>query len=69
MVTLTVPIATTPPLEGTLVSLSILTVPLQTVTPQPCTRLLPEQQQAYQEEQQSQAHTWQVDAEPRAAQR
>jgi hypothetical protein len=53
VVTPTVPIATTPPPEGTLVLLTIPTVPLRTAAPQPDTRLLPKQQQAYQEEQQA----------------
>jgi hypothetical protein len=53
MVTSTVPITTTPQPEGTSVPLTILMVPLQTAIPQQDTRLLHEQQQAYQEEQQA----------------
>jgi hypothetical protein len=43
-------------------------VQLQTVTMHPCTDLLSELQQAYQEEQRGQARTRQVDAEHRTAQ-
>jgi hypothetical protein len=53
MVTPTVLIATTPlPPKNTLMLLTIPMVPLRTVAPQQGTRLLPEQQLAYQEEQQ-----------------
>jgi hypothetical protein len=50
MVTQTIAIATTPPLEGTLAFLTIPTVRLQTVALQLGTGHHPEQQQAYQEE-------------------
>jgi hypothetical protein len=50
VVTPTVLITTTPPPEDTPVPLTNPTVPLQTIVPQPATRLLPERQQAYQEE-------------------
>jgi hypothetical protein len=45
------PITTTPPSENAPALLTILTVPLWTAAPQPGTRILPEQQGAYQEEQ------------------
>jgi hypothetical protein len=50
MVTPTVPITTTPPSENTPALLTIPTVTVQTAAPQPGVGLLPEQQQAYQEE-------------------
>jgi hypothetical protein len=49
--------------------LTITTVLLWTVAPQPDTKLLFEQHRAYQEEQQVRAHAWWVDAERRVAQR
>jgi hypothetical protein len=48
--------------------LAIVTVPLRIVVPQPDTGLPPEQQPAYQVEQQVWAHAQQVDAEGRAMQ-
>jgi hypothetical protein len=63
VVTLIVPIATTPSSESTPVLLTIPTTPLRTATPQPGTGLLSEQQQSYQEEQQSRAHDRQVHTE------
>jgi hypothetical protein len=44
MVTLTVPITTTPPLEGTLTPLTIPTVPPRTIVPQSDTGIPPKQQ-------------------------
>jgi hypothetical protein len=52
MVTPTIPIATTQPLKGTLMSLTISTIPLWTAIAQPDTGLFPKLLQAYQEEQQ-----------------
>jgi hypothetical protein len=52
MVTLTVPISTTPPPENTLALLTTPTVQLWTVAPQPGTGLLPKHKQIYDEEQQ-----------------
>jgi hypothetical protein len=49
VVTLTVPIVTTPPLEDTPVPLTILSVPLWITVSQPDTGLPPEWLQAYQE--------------------
>jgi hypothetical protein len=46
MVTPTIPITTTPPLEGTLMLPTIPTVPLRSVTPQSDTGLLLEQRHA-----------------------
>jgi hypothetical protein len=60
IVTPSAPIKTTLPSEGTPATLTIPTVPLWTVVPQPNTGLCPKQQQAYQEEQQVQAHVWQA---------
>jgi hypothetical protein len=68
MVTPTVPFTITPSSWGAMMPLTIPTVPLWTTTPQPDIGLLPEQQQAYQEEQQAQVHDRQVDAERRAVQ-
>jgi hypothetical protein len=53
VVTLIATISTTPPSENAPALLIILTVPLWTAEPQPGTRILPEQQGAYQEEQQT----------------
>jgi hypothetical protein len=50
MLTLTVPITTTSPLEGTLMPLTILTVPLRAIILQTATGVPFEQQLAYQEE-------------------
>jgi hypothetical protein len=69
VVTLIVPITTTPPSEGTPAPLTIPTVSLRTTVSQPNTGLLPEQQQAYEEEQQARACARQADAERRAKQR
>jgi hypothetical protein len=69
VVTPTVRITNTPPLEGTLVPLTILTVPLRTAVLQPDTGLPPERLQAYQEEQQARTHARQADTERRAMQR
>jgi hypothetical protein len=62
VVTLTLPIITTQAL------LTIPTVKVQKATPQPGMEVLPDQQQAYQEEQQAQLHAQQIDAELQAAQ-
>jgi hypothetical protein len=51
VVTSSVPITTTPLLEGTPPPLTIAMVSLWAAIPQPDTRVLPKQQQAYQEEQ------------------
>jgi hypothetical protein len=67
MVTLTIPITATPPLNNTLTLLTIPTVLLQIIVPQPDTGLPPDRLEAYQEEQQTQAHARQADAECRAA--
>jgi hypothetical protein len=67
VVTPTIPITSTPPMENTLTLLTILTVPLCTTTPQQGIGLLPKRQEAYQEEQRSRAHAWQIDAKRRAA--
>jgi hypothetical protein len=63
------PIITTPISESTLVLQTILTVMLQTTAPQPGMELLPDQQQAYQEEQQACSFSRQIDAKRVAAQR
>jgi hypothetical protein len=68
VVTLVVPISTTPPPESTLALLTIPTVQLHTAAPQLGIVFLFEQQQAYQEEQQAQARAQPMDAEHRAAQ-
>jgi hypothetical protein len=68
VVTPIVPIVGTPLPEDTPALLTILIVPLRTTSPQPGTRLLLEQQQAYQEEQQERARVWQDDTECRTAQ-
>jgi hypothetical protein len=52
MLTLTIPITTTLPPKGTLAHLAIPMIPLRIAALQPDTRLLPDQQQAYQEERQ-----------------
>jgi hypothetical protein len=62
----TVPIVTTPLLEGTLAPLNIPMVPSWIVMPQPDPKLLPERLHAYQEEQQC---ILQANTERRAAQR
>jgi hypothetical protein len=66
MVTLTIPITTTPPPKGTPVPLTIPIVPQWAIVPLPNTELLPERLRVYQEEQQ---RVLQADAERRAAQR
>jgi hypothetical protein len=67
--TSTIPITTMPPLEGTPMPLTAMTVLLRIVVPQLDTGLPPEQQPAYQEEQQVRARAPQVDTERRAMQR
>jgi hypothetical protein len=62
------PITTTLAPESTPVLLTIPTVTVQTAAPQPDMELLPNQQQAYQEEEQAWIHARQVDAELPAAQ-
>jgi hypothetical protein len=52
MVTLTIPIMTTPPPKGTPVPLTIPIVPQWAIVPLPNTELLPERLRVYQEEQQ-----------------
>jgi hypothetical protein len=68
VVTPIVSITTTPSSENTPALSTILTVLLWTAAPQPRTRLLPKQQQAYQEEQQARIRARQINAERRAAQ-
>jgi hypothetical protein len=68
VVTPTIPIATTPSPEDTPTLLTIPMASLWTAAPQPGTGLLPEQQQAYHDEQQARACTQQVDVECRTAQ-
>jgi hypothetical protein len=62
------PITATPAPENTPALQTILTVTVRTMVPQLGMELLPDQQQAYQEEQQAQACAWQIDAERWAAQ-
>jgi hypothetical protein len=68
VVTMTITITTMPLPKGTPTPLTIATFPLQTIIPQPDIGLPPEQQQAYQEEQQARAHAQQTDAKRRATQ-
>jgi hypothetical protein len=62
------PITATPAPENTPSLQTILTVTVWTMVPQLGMELLPDQQQAYQEEQHVRAYAWQINAERWAAQ-
>jgi hypothetical protein len=61
VVTSTDPIIATPVSESTLALQTILIIMVWTMVPQPRMELLPNQQQAYLEEQQAQACAWLID--------
>jgi hypothetical protein len=61
--TSTDPIITTPAPENTPILETILMTTVLMELPQPGMEPLPDQQQAYQEEQQVRAHAWQINAE------
>jgi hypothetical protein len=66
--TSTDPIITTPAPENTPILETILMTTVLMELPQPGMEPLPDQQQAYQEEQQVRAHAWQINAERWAVQ-
>jgi hypothetical protein len=68
VVTLTVPITTTPASKNALALQTIPTVTVRTAAPQLGMELLPVQQQAYQKEQQAQIQAQQTDTEEQESQ-